>query len=127
MSWYKIIKISSTYGYWISPNGEEFRIDDMMRHKETAEKMGFKDLDEIFKAGFARIVLYKGLEIQTYNPGQLTSAQKSVISGIYLDKRKIDPLLIIVGGFDSNPDNYIESRSLNQIFQFMDSGSSNPL
>jgi len=27
MSWYKMIKTSSLYGYWISPNGEEFRID----------------------------------------------------------------------------------------------------
>jgi len=122
-----MIKTSSIYGYWISPSGEEFRINDMMRHKETAENMGFKDLDEIFKAGYARVVLHKGLEIQTYNPGQLTSAQKSTISSIYLDKRRIEPLLIIVGGFDSDADNYIESRNLNQIFQFMDSGSNNPL
>ena len=123
MSWYTIMKTSSIYGYWISPNGEEFRIEDQIRHKETAEEMGFKNLDDIFNAGYARIVLYKGLEIQTFRPGQLTSAQKSAISNVYLEKRRIDPLLTIVGGFDSNPDNYIESRSLNQVFQFMDSGS----
>ena len=127
MGWYKILKFSGIYGYWISPDGKEFKIEDNNRHKETAQKLGFKDLDEIFKAGYVRVVLYKGLEIQTYNPGQLTFSQKSAISSIYLEKRRIDPTLIIVGGFDSNPDNYIESISLNQVFQFMESGSSNPL
>ena len=127
MSWYKIIKTSSIYGYWISPDGKEFKIEESMRHKETAENIGFKDLDEIFKAGYVRVVLYKGLEIQTYYPGQLTSSQKSAISSIYLEKRRLDPTLMIVGGFDSNPDNYIESRNLNQVFQFMDSGFNNPL
>jgi hypothetical protein len=122
-----MIKTSGLYGYWISPSGEEFRIDDMIRHADLAKKLGFGDLDEIFDAGYVRVVLFKGMEIQTLRPGQLTPSQKTAISSIYLDKRRIDPLLVIVGGFDSDPDNYIESRNLNQVFQFMDSGSSNPL
>jgi hypothetical protein len=123
MCWYKIIKTSSIYGYWISPDGKEIEVKDFLRHADIAKEIGFNSLDDIFIAGYTRICMYKGFEIQTYNEGQLTDAQKQTISRLYLNKRRENPDITIVGGFDYDPDRYIVGKSLNQVFNYLTSGT----